>query len=126
LASAYEWLGDQQSARAARQKTIELLKRAVRLNSEDAVAQATLAALFAKEGRKEEAMEGIRVSLALSEKDPYVLEQVAEAYELIGEHKDAIRYLELAFSNGLTKQELNGDLEIQAVLSDRSFQMPDK
>ena len=126
LADAYEWLGDKEKARAARRKTIELLERTIKLNPKNGQNQATLAALYAKEGLEEKSIDSIHISLALSENDPYILGQVAEAYEALGKRKEAIKYLELALSKGLTRQELNGNFVIQAVLSDPGFKPPDK
>ena len=126
LASAYEWLGEEDKAQSARRKTIELLERAVRLNPKNAQDQGTLAPLYAKEGQKGQALDRIHISLAMSRDDPYILGQVAEAYELLGNRGEAIRHLELALTKGLTKQELNGDLAIQGVLSDPSLRLPNK
>jgi len=126
LASAYESLGDHQKAQAARRKTTELLERAVKLNPQNAEAQATLAALYAKDGAREKALEGIHISLALSPNNPYTLSQIADAYELLGNRREAIRYLEEALAHGLGRLQLNGDPEIQGVISDPGFRMPAK
>ena len=126
LTAAYEWLKDDEKANASRKKAIGLLEQSTNLNSQKAVVQATLAAMLAKNGLKEEALERIRISLALSPDNQYVLSQVADAYELLGDRKKAITYLSQAVVNGLTKQQMSGDPEIQGVLSDRDFRMPRK
>ena len=118
LTSAYEWVNDNSRASQARARAILLLDRDIKTNPQNADAQATLAALRAKNGQREQALDGIRISLALSPKSQYVLSQVADAYELLGDRANAIRYLREAFQNGLPLQQPVGDPEIQGVLSD--------
>jgi tetratricopeptide (TPR) repeat protein len=126
LAEAYEWSRDKKNSDIARKKAQELLERAVQLNAQDAESQAALAALFAKEGLRDKALDKIHISLALSPDSQYVLSEVADAYELLGERKLAIQYLYLALQHGLPTELLRGDLSIQGVLSDPSFRLPDK
>jgi tetratricopeptide (TPR) repeat protein len=124
LTAAYEWLKEDDKANASRKKAIELLEQFVNRNPQDAVVQATLASMLAKNGRRDEALEHIRISLALSPDNQYVLSQVADAYELSGDRRNAIKYLSQALGKGLTREQLSGDPEIQGVISDRDFQMP--
>jgi serine/threonine-protein kinase len=124
LTIAYEWLKQDEKANAARQKAIVLLQRDVDTNPQDAEAQATLAALYAKQGKRTEALEKIQISLALSPNDQYVLNQIADAYELMGSRREAIKFLQQAMTQGLTKGLLNTDPEIQGVLSDPGFEQP--
>jgi eukaryotic-like serine/threonine-protein kinase len=126
LTAAYEWLRDDDKANAARKKAIDLLEGSIKLNPQNALAHATLASMLAKNGLREQSLERIRISLALSPKDQYVLSQVADAYELLAHRQNAIKYLSQALANGLTKEQLRGDPEIQGVLSDRHFRMPGK
>jgi tetratricopeptide (TPR) repeat protein len=124
LKIAYEWLKEDEKANAARLKAIVLLERDVETNSQDPEAQATLAALYAKQGNRTQALEKIKISLALSPNNQYVLSQVADAYELMGSRREAIKFLQQAMTQGLTKGLLNGDPEIQGVLSDPGFEQP--
>jgi serine/threonine-protein kinase len=124
LTAAYEWVKDDSEADAARARTIAILEASVKRNPQSAEARAMLAALLAKNGDRERAMDGIGISLALAPKNQYVLSQVADAYELLGDRADAIRYLEDAFAQGLPMQQPAGDPEIQGVLSDPKFKVP--
>ncbi len=124
LTAAYEWLGENAKANESRKKAIEMLSKSVKLDPQDAEAQATLAALYAKNGLKDKALTGIDISLALSPKNQYALAQVADAYELLGDRQSAIRYLEEALANRLYKVQLKQDPEIQGVISDPRFKMP--
>jgi tetratricopeptide (TPR) repeat protein len=126
LTAAYEWLGDNANANKSRKKAIEMLERTVKLDPQNAEAQATLAALYAKNGLRDKAIAGIHISLALSPKNQYALAQVADAYELLGDRRNAIKYLEAALTNGLNKGQLKQDPEIQGVISDPGFRMPAK
>jgi serine/threonine-protein kinase len=121
LAEAYEWVGDEEKASSARKKAIELLDRAVKQNSQDANAQAVLAALLAKSGLKLQALSKIQTSLALSPNSQYVLCEVADAYELLGNRQEAIKYLELALQNGYPPEQLNGDHDLVGVIADPAF-----
>jgi len=121
LTAAYEWLNDGERANGSRKKTIEILERAVKMNPQFSLGQATLAALYAKNGLREKALECIHISLALPQRNQYVLSQVADAYELLGNRKEAVRYLEEALEQGLSKGQLNEDPEIQGVLRDPDF-----
>ena len=121
LMVAYEWLKDTQNAGAARAEAINLLQNQTLINPEDALAQATLAALLAKNGAKEKSLSGIHISLALSPEDKYVLGQVADAYELLGDRKNAIVYLRKAIAHGLSRLQVKEDPEIQPVLQDPHF-----
>jgi serine/threonine-protein kinase len=126
LTAAYEWLKDDDKAIAARKKAIDLLEGSVKLNPQNALVQATLAAMLAKNGLRDKALDAIRISLALSPNDQYVLSQVADAYELLGDRENAIKYLSQALVNGLTREQLSGDPEIQGVLSEHGLRMPGK
>jgi len=123
LTSAYEWLKEDEQANLARGKAIELLEREIKVNPQDAEARATLAALYAKNGKKDRAIDDIHISLALSPKSKYVLSQVADSYELMGDRKQSIKYLEAALAQGFSKGLLNADPEIQGLISDPKFQM---
>jgi serine/threonine protein kinase/tetratricopeptide (TPR) repeat protein len=122
LSEAYDWIGDEKKASTARQKAIVLLERAVKQNSQDADAQAVLGALLAKNGLKTQALSKIQTSLALSPNSQYVLCEAADAYELLGDRQQAIKYLELALQNGYPQEQLNGDHDLVGVVADPAFQ----
>jgi len=124
LMAAYEWIGSAALASEARGHAVELLEEAIKLDPQNAEAQAYLAALYAKDGMRDQATAAIHISLALSPKNQYALAQVAAAYELLGDRKAAIRYLEEALTNGLDRGQLREDPEIQSVLADPNFKAP--
>jgi serine/threonine-protein kinase len=124
LVAAYEWVKDTEKADAARNTAMKLLEGQIRIDPEDAEAQATLAALLAKTGARDKSLNGIHISLALSPDSGYVLGQVADAYELLGDRKNAIVYLRKAIAHGLSRLQVKEDPEIQLVLQDPHFKSP--
>ena len=124
LTAAYEWLKDDRNADSARTKTIELCEQRVKDNPQRATAQAKLAALYAKIGAREKAVDKIHISLALSPENGYVLSEVADAYELLGERTNAIHFLRQAVGKGQSLATLKEDPEIQDLLSDPRFRAP--
>jgi Flp pilus assembly protein TadD len=124
LTASYEWMRETALANESREHAILLLEEAIRLNTQNTEAHAFLAALYAKNGLRDKANTEIHISLALSPADQYSLAQVAAAYELLGDRKDAIRYLEEALNNGLDRGQLREDPEIQGILSDPVFKLP--
>ena len=121
LTAAYEWVRDTVNADAARARAIKILERDLRIDPENAEAQATLAALLAKTGARDKSLSGIHISLAFSPNSGYVLGQVADAYELLGDRKSAIICLRKALAHGLSKLQIMEDPEIQPVLQDPHF-----
>ena len=75
---------------AARRKAEELAEKIVQLKPRDALAQSTLANLYAADKLTDKAMTRIRTSLALAPDDPNVLSNVGEAYEFMGDRAHAI------------------------------------
>ncbi len=123
LMVAYEWLNDPGKAAEARARAMKILEDEIRIDPENALAQATLAALLAKTGEREKSLIGIHISLALSPEDKYVLGQVADAYELLGDRRNAIVYLRQAIAHGLSRLQVKEDPEIQPVLQDPHFKL---
>jgi tetratricopeptide (TPR) repeat protein len=126
LADAYEWIGDKEKARSTRQTTVKLVERAIKLNPQDAEAHAALAALSAKAGLREKADENIQTSLALSPNNPYVLCDVADAYQLLGDRKRAISYLRQALHDGFPAEQLNANPDFSGILADPAFKVASK
>jgi serine/threonine protein kinase/tetratricopeptide (TPR) repeat protein len=116
LTMAYEWIGDNENAASARKTAIGLLREAVKTNPQDASAQATLAALLAKNGVRKEALDRIGISLALSPDSGYVLSEAADTYELTGDRAQAIKCLKNARQHGIAIDEMYSDPEIRSVI----------
>ncbi|HEY1985521.1 MAG TPA: protein kinase [Terracidiphilus sp.] len=126
LSQAYDGMGDGKKAEAARKQAIKRAERAVTLNPTNAWAHATLAELSAKENMRDAVSGHIHTALALDAKDQYVLSEVAAAYEVEGDRKQAVKYLELALLNGFPPSGLNGDVVLKRVSSDPHFRISGK
>ena len=95
-------------------------------NPRNAIASANYADLVARFGPRSQAEQYIRTALAISPKDPSVLESVTAAWENLGDRSAAIRTMNEAFANGLTWEVATQDPETQALLKDPSLHPPKK
>ncbi|MGB6975243.1 MAG: protein kinase [Terracidiphilus sp.] len=118
--------GQPQKAQAARQKTEQLAEQVVTLKPQDAITQSTLAALYAGDKRNDNALSKIQTSLALAPNDPVVLSNVGEAYEMMGNRLEAIKYETLAVRKGYALQSVEGDPYLQSLVADPRFKPPGK
>jgi tetratricopeptide (TPR) repeat protein/TolB-like protein len=118
LLICYDWLNQPEKSAKVRRHVIVLLEQAVTLNSRDANAHATLATVYAAEHEKEKSLSNIQIALALTPNDPDTLQNVADAYELLGDRRQAVLYVEKALKAGLKPDQLRTDLEIQGALQD--------
>lgn len=126
LSQAYAGMGDGSRAKSARKQAIVRAERAIALNPTNAWAHATLAELSAKENLRDAVTGHIHTALALAANDQYVLSEVAAAYEVEGDRKQAVKYLELALLNGFPPNGLNGDIVLRKISSDPHFHMNGK
>jgi len=121
LLIAYEWLKDEANGERVRKRIVPLLEQATQLKPQDAGARSLLALMQAKGGMKDKSLEGVQTALALAPDDPTVGVNVADVYEINGDRKQAVRYLERALHNGYSLDQVKGDPDIQRVLHDPEF-----
>lgn len=117
----YEWLHDDANMRDAEKRTLPLLEEFVKSHPQDAGARSSLAIYYAKAKDSEKAQQQIDASLALQPKDGIVLARVAEAYEDMGDRKQAIDYAERSLQNGNELQDLQGRPDMAMLLRDPNF-----
>ena len=121
LVNAYEWLKEKDKAATARQRATELAEKSARLNPQDALAQAKLASYYARQNLREKALARIQTALALSPDDPAILDDVATAFEYLGDRHQSIQYAQRAMQKGYPLEQLTNDPEMQSLLLDPSF-----
>jgi serine/threonine protein kinase/tetratricopeptide (TPR) repeat protein len=121
LMACYEWLKMDDKAAVAREREQKLVEDVVKDQPQDATAQSELAGLYAKQKMREKAMTRIQAALALAPDNPRVLVNVADAYELLGDRMNALRYVEKALQKGYPLEDLKSDLQQQALLQDPKF-----
>jgi serine/threonine-protein kinase len=114
-------LKDLSAAGKTREKALALLTSHATQYQQDATAQSWLAVLHSEEGKRQESQRYIQSALAISPKDPLVLENVAEAYENLKEHSLAIRYAHESVQNGFSMVDLQTRPALQSALADPSF-----
>jgi len=124
LVLAYEALGDEVKASAARKRTISLTERALTVNPKNAEGHSMLASLLAQSHVRDGVLTNIRDAVALAPKDQSVLEEVADAYECLGERRLAIKYLQAALRNGLPPVLIDTDIYLHKVSIDPQFHRP--
>lgn len=121
LLNAYGWLRDEPNASKARQKTTGLLEEYISAHEQDGGAHSLLSNLYAEAKLKEKSIREIGTALALQPKDPWVLADVAESYETLGDRKLALQYAEASLANGGSVSDLQSRLGLQNLLQDRDF-----
>ena len=121
LAFAYEGLQDKDKAGKARDRELALLEQTAQANPRDAVAQSILGLLYAKKKVREAAISHIQSALALSPDDANVLENVGEAYEDLGDRKQALQYIGKSLQKGYSLADLKSIPDLEGLLSDPNF-----
>ena len=122
LITAYEWLNETEKIDRAREKMQQLLVQAVRVQPQDALAQALLAVLYAGQNRRTESLVKLQTARALAPNDSQVLENEAIAYEELGERSQAIKCIGEAMKNGLALEEVKSEPILRPVVADPQFQ----
>jgi eukaryotic-like serine/threonine-protein kinase len=121
LQLAYTWLKDNEKMRAARAKTLTLLEQYALLNSQEAPVQSMLSILYAEDKLREKALARANAALALAPKNPWVLADIAETYDDLGDRKRAIQYAQDSLKNGYTLTDLQQRPALLGLLADPSF-----
>lgn len=121
LQLVYTWLKDDEKMRAARAKTLSLLEQYASLNSQEAPVQSMLSMLYAEDKLREKAIVRANAALALAPKDPWILADIAETYDDLGDRKRAIQYARESLKNGYTLADLQERPALVGLLADPSF-----
>ncbi|WP_260734822.1 serine/threonine-protein kinase [Tunturiibacter lichenicola] len=117
----FEWLHDQAGVERAKKRLVPLLEQTVQLRPQDAIAQAVLAVMQAKNKDRQQAVDHIQTAVALEPEDPMVLQNAADVYEMEGDRKRALGYLEQALQKGLDLNRAKNDPDSQALFLDPNF-----
>jgi eukaryotic-like serine/threonine-protein kinase len=126
LQLAYTWLKDDEKMRDARAKTLPLLEQYALLNSQEAPVHSMLSMLYAEDKLREKALSHANTALGLAPKDPWILADVAETYDDLGDRKRAIQYAQDSLKNGYTLTDLQQRPALLGLLADSSFRPPKK
>ena len=126
LLAAYQWLKDDEKARPVRAKTQSLLEEYAALNSQEASVQSTLGSFYAEDHLREKALAHADAALALAPTDAWVLADLAETYEHLGDRKRAIQYAHDSLKNGYTLTDLQRRPGLLGLLADPGFRTSGK
>ena len=118
LQLVYTWLKDEEKMRAARAKTLTLIEEYAQVNPKEAPVQSMLGMLYAEDKLRDKALSHAKTALALSPNDPWILADVAETYETLGERRTAIQYAQESLKNGYTLTELQQRPTLLGLLAD--------
>jgi serine/threonine protein kinase/tetratricopeptide (TPR) repeat protein len=121
LLAAYQWLKDDEKARPVRTKTQSLLEEYAALNSQEASVQSTLGSFYAEDKLREKALAHANAALALAPTDAWVLADLAETYEHLGDRKRAMQYAHDSLKNGYTLTDLQRRPGLLGLLADPGF-----
>jgi len=105
----------------ARDRQLNLLEEAVKLQPQDAQIHAQLGFVYARKKLRDQALVQIQAALALAPEDPTVLWNAGDAYEIVGDRRQALQCIQESLKKGYTLQDLKDDPDLQALLSDPSF-----
>ncbi len=121
LQQAYIWLKDDEKMPAARAKTLTLLEQYASLNPQEAPVQSMLSTYYAEDKLREKAVVTANAALRIAPKDPWVLADIAETYERLGDRRRAIQYAQQSLKNGYTPSDLQRRPALLGLLADPNF-----
>jgi len=121
LTVAYEGAKQPEKAAAARRKAEELAEKIVQLKPRDALAQSTLASLYAADKMSDKAMAHIKTSIALAPDDANVLSNVGEAYESLGDRTQALQFVHKSLAKGYALEDIRNAPGLQSLIADPRF-----
>jgi serine/threonine-protein kinase len=121
LGVAYEGLKDKDRAAKAWDRELSLLEQAEQASPREPMVQANLGLLYAKKKLREKAISHIQSATVLAPDDPNILEAVGEAYEDMGDRKQALLNIEKSLQKGNSMANLKSVPDLQGLLSDPGF-----
>jgi len=121
LQLAYAWLKDNDRMRAARARALSLLEQYASLNSQDASVQSMLSTYYAEDRLREKALACANAALRLAPKDPWILADIAETYNDLGDRRRAVQFAQDSLKNGYTLTDLQERPNLLGLLADPSF-----
>jgi serine/threonine protein kinase/tetratricopeptide (TPR) repeat protein len=122
LVEAYERIDERDKAEHARENLYVILQKTAQLQPQNAMPQSMLAILDAEKNRRQDSMTRIQTAQALAPHDPQILENLAVAYENLGNRRQSMKVLAEAMRSGLSLEEASADRKLQRVISDPEFQ----
>jgi len=126
LALAYGWLKQNDKAAAARERELKLVEETARVQAQNPRVQAALAILYAQKKLRDKALTRIEAALALAPDNPSILADVGQAYESLGDRRQALHYVTTALQKGFPMDRLKLVPDLQSLLADPNFRAKGK
>ena len=124
LDNAYTWLGNESKAREAADHQLQLLEKEIVVRPREARLQSGLAVLYARKKLRDKALTRIQAALVLAPDEAWVLVDISEAYEDLGDRRQAIIYAEDGLKRGYDLDDLKNIPGLVPVLKDPNFHLP--
>jgi serine/threonine-protein kinase len=121
LASVYKRLGEIDKAREASAKKLERLEAAVLAQPKDAIVQSALGISYAEQKLKDKAVPHIQAAVTLAPKNPQVLLNAGEAYEDLGDRRQALEMVQKSLKNGYAIDRVKNNAAFQNLIQDPKF-----
>jgi Flp pilus assembly protein TadD len=123
LSAVLDDMGLKAEAEAATARAMKLVEERLELNPDDARATNLGAAMMAKAGDRDRAVDYIQRSLAIDSEDSQMLYNIACSYALIGMSEAALSSLETAVDKGFGfKEWLEHDTDLDSIRATARFQ----
>jgi TolB-like protein/Flp pilus assembly protein TadD len=123
LGNTYKGLNHIEKSHSAFRRGLEITKRHLELNPDDARAIYLSAHALIELGEKEKGLEWANNALATDPDDPAILYNISGAYALLGREEDAICYLEKSLKNGYASKEwIENDSYLDSIRNHPHFQ----
>jgi TolB-like protein/Flp pilus assembly protein TadD len=123
LAAALTDAGDEAEGEVARSRAIKLIEERLELNPDDLRATNLGAAILAKSGNRDGAIDYIRRSLEIEPEDANILYNIACAYSQLGMSDEALSSLKMAVDKGYADREwMEHDSDFASIRATPRFQ----
>jgi serine/threonine-protein kinase len=113
--------GDEAGSREAKVRGEKLLEGHLRENPQDATALSWMAIFRSEEKQKDQALQLAESAVTIDPNDSLVLQNVAEAYENLGERSLALKYAEESINHGNSLNDLKSRPALRQMLTDKNF-----
>jgi len=120
LVNAYEWLKEKDKAATARARATELAEKSARLNPQDAWHKPNWRVFMPGRTCARKPWPEFKPPGFIPD-DPAILDDVATAFEYLGNRHQSIQYAQRAVQKGYPLEQLANDPEMQSLLLDPSF-----
>ncbi|HEX2715568.1 MAG TPA: tetratricopeptide repeat protein, partial [Candidatus Acidoferrales bacterium] len=126
LALAYGWLKQNDKAAAARERELRIVEETAKVQAQNPKLQSALAILYAQKKLRDKALTRIEAALALAPDNASVLADVGQAYEALGDRRQALHYVTEALRMGYKLDYLKLVPDLKDLLADPNFRPKEK